>query len=45
MFILTMAVYADAPEYGRKNVTDIRPGMFMIVSLSSAVIRGNSTLS
>jgi len=43
MLELTMAVYADAPECGRKNVTDVRSGMFMMVNLSSAVIKENPT--
>jgi hypothetical protein len=37
-----MAVYADVLECGRKNVTAVRSGTFMIVSLSSAVIKENS---
>jgi len=45
MVILTMAVYDDMSESGRKKVTDVRSGTFMIVSLSSAVIKGNPTLS
>ena len=44
MFILTMVVYADVSECGRKKVTDVRSGTFMIVNLSSAVIKGKSTL-
>ena len=45
MSILTIAVYADVPEYGRKKVTDVRSGMFMIVNLSSAVIKEYPTLT
>jgi len=39
--MLTMEVYADVSECGRKKVTDVRSGTFMIVSLSSAVTKEN----
>jgi hypothetical protein len=45
VFILTIAVYPDVPECGRKKVARVRSGMFMTVNLSSAVINGNSMSS
>lgn len=40
-----MPVYAEVSECGRKNVTDVHSGTFMIVNLSSAVIKENTILS
>lgn len=45
MCILTIAAYADVSECGKKKVTDVRSGTFMIVNLSSAVIKENSVFS
>lgn len=45
LFILTMEVYVEVSECGRKNMTAVRSGTFMIVSLSSALIKGNPKLS
>jgi hypothetical protein len=39
-----MTVYADVSECGRKNVMGVCSGTFMIVNLSSAVIKGNPVL-
>ena len=36
-----MVVYAEASECGRENMTAVRSGTFNIVSLSSAVTKGN----
>ena len=36
-----MAVYVDVSECGRKNVRTVRSGTFMIVNLSSALIKEN----
>lgn len=40
-----MATYADVLECGRKNATVVRSGTFIIVNLSSAVIKENPRLT
>lgn len=40
-----MEACADVSEWGKKNATVVCSGTFMIVSLSSAVIKGNPKLS